>query len=141
MFSAPDHPLLVPFNGNFRLEDYPTAPAHDSPGKSELKDRLERENRWLARWQRKLYAHDRYALLLIFQAMDAAGKDSTIRAVFTGEESLVTPGVFQGRDRQYHGTVGLGLVYERFKLDFAVDVTETRNQWLLSLILRGKQGK
>jgi PPK2 family polyphosphate:nucleotide phosphotransferase len=31
-----------------------------------------------------LYAHDRHAVLLIFQAMDAAGKDSTIRAVFSG---------------------------------------------------------
>jgi PPK2 family polyphosphate:nucleotide phosphotransferase len=34
--------------------------------------------------QRILYAHDRYALLLIFQAVDAAGKDSTIRAVMSG---------------------------------------------------------
>jgi PPK2 family polyphosphate:nucleotide phosphotransferase len=31
-----------------------------------------------------LYAHDRYALLLVFQAMDAAGKDGTIRAVLSG---------------------------------------------------------
>jgi PPK2 family polyphosphate:nucleotide phosphotransferase len=31
-----------------------------------------------------LYAHDRYAILLIFQAMDAAGKDSTIRSVMSG---------------------------------------------------------
>jgi PPK2 family polyphosphate:nucleotide phosphotransferase len=34
--------------------------------------------------QRRLYADDRYALLLIFQAMDAAGKDGTIRAVMSG---------------------------------------------------------
>ena len=34
--------------------------------------------------QRMLYAQDKYALLLIFQAMDAAGKDGTIRAVMTG---------------------------------------------------------
>src|SRR4029077_20868073 len=34
--------------------------------------------------QERLYADDRYALLLIFQAMDAAGKDGTIRAVMTG---------------------------------------------------------
>ncbi|MGD8808671.1 MAG: polyphosphate kinase 2 family protein, partial [Gammaproteobacteria bacterium] len=31
-----------------------------------------------------MYAHDRYSLLTIFQAMDAAGKDGTIRAVFSG---------------------------------------------------------
>ncbi len=34
--------------------------------------------------QNKLYAHDRFSLLLIFQAMDAAGKDSTIKHVFSG---------------------------------------------------------
>ena len=34
--------------------------------------------------QRVMYAHDRYSLLTIFQAMDAAGKDGTIRAVFSG---------------------------------------------------------
>lgn len=34
--------------------------------------------------QRILYAHDRYALLLIFQAMDAAGKDGAIRHVMSG---------------------------------------------------------
>jgi PPK2 family polyphosphate:nucleotide phosphotransferase len=34
--------------------------------------------------QRVMYAHDRYSLLLIFQAMDAAGKDGTIRAIMSG---------------------------------------------------------
>ena len=34
--------------------------------------------------QRMMYAHNRYSLLVVFQAMDAAGKDSTIRAVFSG---------------------------------------------------------
>ncbi len=34
--------------------------------------------------QQKLYAHDRFSVLLIFQAMDGAGKDSTIRHVMTG---------------------------------------------------------
>jgi PPK2 family polyphosphate:nucleotide phosphotransferase len=38
----------------------------------------------LAALQEKLYAHDRWALLLIFQAMDAAGKDSTIKHVLSG---------------------------------------------------------
>ena len=38
----------------------------------------------LSELQRRLYAHDRYAVLLVFQAMDAAGKDSTIRAVLSG---------------------------------------------------------
>lgn len=38
----------------------------------------------LSDFQRILYAHNKYAVLLIFQAMDAAGKDSTIRAVMSG---------------------------------------------------------
>lgn len=40
--------------------------------------------RELSRLQQLLYAHDRYALLLIFQAMDAAGKDGAIRHVMSG---------------------------------------------------------
>ncbi len=40
--------------------------------------------RELSDLQRMLYAHDRYALLLIFQAMDAAGKDGAIRHVMSG---------------------------------------------------------
>jgi len=38
----------------------------------------------LAELQDKLYAHDRYAVLVVFQAMDAAGKDGTIKHVFSG---------------------------------------------------------
>jgi polyphosphate kinase 2 (PPK2 family) len=34
--------------------------------------------------QEKMFAHNRYGLLVIFQAMDAAGKDGTLRAVFSG---------------------------------------------------------
>jgi PPK2 family polyphosphate:nucleotide phosphotransferase len=45
---------------------------------------LARDIERLAELQEKLYAQDRWALLLIFQAMDAAGKDSTIKHVMTG---------------------------------------------------------
>ena len=38
----------------------------------------------LAELQEKLYAQDRWAVLLIFQAMDAAGKDGTIKHVMSG---------------------------------------------------------
>jgi polyphosphate kinase 2 (PPK2 family) len=38
----------------------------------------------LSALQNLLYAHDRYAILLIFQAMDAAGKDSVIKHVMSG---------------------------------------------------------
>jgi PPK2 family polyphosphate:nucleotide phosphotransferase len=36
------------------------------------------------KWQNRMYAHNRYGLLVIFQALDAAGKDGTIQNVFTG---------------------------------------------------------
>ena len=45
---------------------------------------LDARRRRLSELQRLLYAHDRYALLLIFQAMDAAGKDGVIRHVMSG---------------------------------------------------------
>ena len=51
------------------------------------RDALAAGTKQLATLQRKLYAHDRYALLLIFQAMDAAGKDGAIRHVM----SVVNP--------------------------------------------------
>ena len=79
-----DHPYLVPFDGSFRLSESPTAPGDDVPGKKELRRRLEHNVETLARLQRPLYAYDHHAVLLIFQAMDAAGKYSTIRAVTSG---------------------------------------------------------
>ena len=42
----------------------------------------------LDRLQRVLYADNRYAVLLVFQAMDAAGKDSTIRAVLSADGTI-----------------------------------------------------
>jgi PPK2 family polyphosphate:nucleotide phosphotransferase len=74
-------PYLVPFDGTFRLAQAPTRPPKDAPDKSALKDRLAELNEELDELQRILYAHDHHAVLLVFQAMDAAGKDGTIRAV------------------------------------------------------------
>ncbi len=73
-----DH--LVPFDGHFRVADAPTAPA-SSQSKKFYQQQLAHEAGRLYELQRRFYAHDRQALLLIFQAMDAAGKDSTIRHV------------------------------------------------------------
>jgi PPK2 family polyphosphate:nucleotide phosphotransferase len=53
-------------------------------GKEEAAGILEANRRWLADFQEKLFAQDRWSLLLIFQGMDAAGKDSAIKAVFEG---------------------------------------------------------
>ncbi|WP_431283485.1 PPK2 family polyphosphate kinase [Humitalea sp. 24SJ18S-53] len=70
---------------NFRLKDYPT--------KDDLGDELTKENAKnglkigvdeLASLQDRLSAQDRWGVLTIFQAMDAAGKDGTIKHVFSG---------------------------------------------------------
>lgn len=82
MFEAPPSEYLVPFDDSFRVNDASTTPqtnGHSHKGKHR---RNAREN--LNRLQRVLAAGDRRAMLLIFQAMDAAGKDSTIRAVMQG---------------------------------------------------------
>ena len=84
MFSAADSPYLVPFDGSFRVAGAPTAPPPGTPEEEALEDRLEGSVDRLHDLQRCLYADDRIALLLVFQAMDAAGKDGTIRHVMTG---------------------------------------------------------
>jgi PPK2 family polyphosphate:nucleotide phosphotransferase len=84
MFEAVDSPYLVPFDGTFDMEGAPHAPPGDTPKKGVLKDRLNAAVGRLDDLQRRLYADDRWGVLLVFQAMDAAGKDSTIRAVLRG---------------------------------------------------------
>jgi PPK2 family polyphosphate:nucleotide phosphotransferase len=75
---------LVPHDGSWSLHDAPTAPPHDAPGKHTCRERLTELHGELDALQRILYAHDTHAVLLVFQAMDAAGKDGTIRAVLRG---------------------------------------------------------
>jgi len=84
VFAAIDSRYLVPSDGSFSVARVPTGKPKDSPGKKQFKARLAGAAKRLSELQRVLYAHDRYSVLLIFQAMDAAGKDSTIRAVLTG---------------------------------------------------------
>lgn len=84
MFKAVPSPYLVPFDGSFRVSKSPTRPPRGAPDKEALKRQLEESVAELSELQEILYAHDRHSLLLVFQAMDAAGKDSTIRAVLTG---------------------------------------------------------
>ncbi|MGE0871572.1 MAG: PPK2 family polyphosphate kinase [Kofleriaceae bacterium] len=74
---------LVPFDGTFNLARCATDP-DDNPGKHANAKELEQSVEKLAKLQAKLYPDQRYAVLLVFQAMDAAGKDGTIRAVLTG---------------------------------------------------------
>ena len=84
VFQAVKSPYLVSFDGGFRITSAPTSPPDDAPKKSELKRRVETSVQRLDDLQRRLYALDSWGVLLVFQAMDAAGKDSTIRAVLRG---------------------------------------------------------
>ncbi|MES9812676.1 MAG: PPK2 family polyphosphate kinase [Candidatus Thiodiazotropha sp.] len=77
-------PYLVPFKGQLKPRTLTTEPPEDTPGKKGCKKALGKEIDRLDELQRRLYAEDRRSLLILFQAMDAAGKDSTIRAVMTG---------------------------------------------------------
>ena len=68
----------------FRLKDYDPADTNGLKDKQEARKTLERGVELLSEFQEKLYAQDRWALLLIFQAMDAAGKDGAIKHVMSG---------------------------------------------------------
>jgi PPK2 family polyphosphate:nucleotide phosphotransferase len=82
MFDAPSSPYLVPFDGSFRVSEASTRPLTDGHGHKGKHRKHARGE--LNKLQRVLAAGDRHAILLVFQAMDAAGKDSTIRAVMQG---------------------------------------------------------
>ncbi|NOY91283.1 MAG: polyphosphate kinase 2 family protein [Deltaproteobacteria bacterium] len=84
LFAPPKSEYLVPYDGSFRVSKSPTDKPKDAPEKDALKASLAEQVEAIAEQQRKLYADNSYSLLLVFQAMDAAGKDGTIRAVLTG---------------------------------------------------------
>lgn len=83
-FEPVPSPYLVPFDETFRVKKAPTSPPEGFTKKKNNRDALEATVKRMRELQRKLFADDRYAVLLVFQAMDAAGKDGTIRAVMSG---------------------------------------------------------
>ncbi len=82
MFDAPKSAYLVPFDGSFKVAEASTAPQTD--GKPHKGKHRRQRTEDLNKLQRVLAAGDKHAILLVFQAMDAAGKDSTIRSVMQG---------------------------------------------------------
>jgi PPK2 family polyphosphate:nucleotide phosphotransferase len=79
-------PYRVTSGKKFRLKDFdPADTGHlETADKSEASEQLRLGVQRLAELQDRLYAQDRWAVLLIFQAMDAAGKDGTIKHVMSG---------------------------------------------------------
>jgi PPK2 family polyphosphate:nucleotide phosphotransferase len=79
------HPFRITKGRGFRLKDFdPDDTRRLKLDKGEAAELLQRGTDWLAKEQDVLYAQDRWSVLLVFQAMDAAGKDSTIKHVMSG---------------------------------------------------------
>ena len=80
-------PFIKPFrvdgSGKFHLKSLKTN-EKDDLDKDKAKEILEANRERLKDFQEKLYAQDRWSVLLILQGMDAAGKDSAIEHIFTG---------------------------------------------------------
>jgi PPK2 family polyphosphate:nucleotide phosphotransferase len=69
---------------DFRLKDHPTDFTGNMKDKDEAREPVEQATEMLGQLQEMLYAQDRWALLIILQGMDAAGKDSLIKHVMSG---------------------------------------------------------
>ena len=70
--------------GAFNIAEAPTETDRRYEGRSDYKKQLSRGCEQLNELQQMMYARARHGMLVIFQAMDAAGKDGTIRRVFAG---------------------------------------------------------
>ncbi len=82
MFEGPESNYRVPYDGSFKIADASTKPQTEKPRHKGKHRRKTTEK--LSLLQQVLAAGDKHSVLLVFQAMDAAGKDSTIRAVMRG---------------------------------------------------------
>ena len=69
---------------HFRLKDFNPADTGDFKSKEEADEKLQKDIERMEDLQDKLYAQDNWAVLLVFQALDAAGKDGTIKHVMSG---------------------------------------------------------
>ena len=73
-----------PTGKKFSLKDHGPDATGGLKNKDEAQQMLEQASNMLSELQEKLYAQDRWAVLLIFQGMDAAGKDGVIKHVMSG---------------------------------------------------------
>lgn len=80
--------LLVKPETKIELKDFSTKYKGEELNKKEAEALLEQGRRQLAETQDKLYAHNRFSILIIFQAMDAAGKDGAVKHIMSGFNPL-----------------------------------------------------
>lgn len=77
-------PYRIENGKKFRLKHFDPADTGNILSKESATEILQKGISWLSEEQSKLYAQDRWSVLLIFQAMDAAGKDGVIGHVMSG---------------------------------------------------------
>lgn len=78
------NPFIVPPGKHIKLKDYDPDFTGKFKSKEEAREKLQSDIGKMAELQDVLYAQDSYSMLLIFQAMDAAGKDGAIKHVMSG---------------------------------------------------------
>lgn len=76
--------FLVKEGEKVRLKDFDTSYDGNELNKEIAADMLDEGRKKLSELQDKLYAHNQYSVLIIFQAMDAAGKDSAVKHIMSG---------------------------------------------------------
>src|SRR3989304_4745055 len=77
-------PFLVPPGKKIRLKDYDPGYTSGFEHKAEAREALSADKSGLAAAQNVLWAAKEHAVVIVFQALDAAGKDSTIKHVMSG---------------------------------------------------------
>ncbi|WP_218916651.1 polyphosphate kinase 2 family protein [Alkaliflexus imshenetskii] len=79
-----DQKLLVSPGATVKVSDFSTEYSAGLADKQQAAEELASNIEMMRMLQDKLYAHNRYSVLILFQAMDAAGKDGTIKNVMSG---------------------------------------------------------
>jgi len=80
--------MMVHPNKKVKMKDFDTSYKGKVLNKQESEKMLDASRKYLADVQDKLYAHNRYSVLIIFQAMDAAGKDGAVKHIMSGFNPL-----------------------------------------------------
>jgi hypothetical protein len=80
----------------------------------------------------------RQHLPIAFRAGVFTVSDSTVRAVDTGTGGFATAASFPGRDREIHGSMGLGIGWKHQQLDLGLELGSSGNQFVVSFIHKGK---
>ncbi|MCZ8020879.1 MAG: polyphosphate kinase 2 family protein [Cyclobacteriaceae bacterium] len=80
--------MLVKPETDIKLKSYSTQYEGEALNKKDAENLLEEGRKHLAEIQDELYAHNKYSVLIIFQAMDAAGKDGAVKHIMSGFNPL-----------------------------------------------------